>query len=80
MNKMEVPAYTLRALNSGVQIIEYDFLDEITEPNPCDESIGKVVLVLEDATAKVDPAPRCPRHIVMGTFFTICSQTLQEKV
>lgn len=52
MNKMEVPSYTLRTLNSGVQIIEYDFFDEITEPDHCDELIGKVALVLEDAATK----------------------------
>jgi hypothetical protein len=52
MNKKEVPAYTLRTLKCGTQIIEYDFLEEITESIPYDELMEKVALIWEDATSK----------------------------
>jgi hypothetical protein len=51
MDKKEVPAYTLRSLKCGTQIIEYDFLDEITEPIPYGELMEKVGLIWEDATS-----------------------------
>ena len=52
MYKKEVPAYALRTLKCGTQVIEYDFLDENSDTIPCDDSMGKVALVWEDAASK----------------------------
>jgi len=51
MYQKEVSAYALRSLKCGTQVIEYDFLDEITEPIPCDELMEKVDQIWEDAAS-----------------------------